>query len=102
MRTAIVLNLTMCLFAAVAPAAARTVVPFDQDWRFHRGEVENGSSPDLDETAWAAVTLPHTWNVDVDPPQAGYYRGPGWYRKKFSTPANWRSQRVYVRFGAAS
>ncbi len=96
------LTLVLCLLTPVCLAATRQVVAFDQGWRFHRGDVANGPSTEFDDHDWTSVSLPHTFDNDTDPPQAGYYRGPAWYRKAFHAPQQWRGRRVFVRFGAAS
>jgi len=95
-------SLAICLLAPMAFAARRNTIPFDQNWKFHRGDPENALEVKFEDAAWDSVSLPHTWNTDTDPPQAGYYRGPGWYRKTFRAPADWKAHRVFVRFGAAS
>ncbi|MGH9524833.1 MAG: glycoside hydrolase family 2 TIM barrel-domain containing protein [Terriglobales bacterium] len=102
MRKLIFVAIVMCLLAPACLAATRQVVSFDQGWKYHRGEVANASAMKFAESEWEAISLPHTWNTDHDPPQAGYYRGPGWYRKTFDAPRQWRGRRVFIRFGAAS
>lgn len=50
--------------AAPAASAPRVVAPFDDEWRFHRGDVAGGSSPALDDSGWAIVQLPHDWSIE--------------------------------------
>ncbi len=102
MRACLTISLVLMLLAPNCLAATRNVIPFDDGWKFHRGDADNASSIEFDDTGWDAVTLPHTWNADTDPPQGNYYRGPGWYRKSFRMAPEWRGRRVFVRFGAAS
>jgi len=83
-------------------AGPRTTIRLDTDWRFHRGEAERAEAPDFPDSSWQRVSVPHTWNDEGDPPQTGYYRGPGWYRRFFAGPAGWKGQRVFARFEAAS
>ena len=101
MRAYTILVLLLCLVPR-SEAISRAIVPFDDGWRFHLGDLDGASVADFDDTTWAPITLPHTWNTVVDPPQADYYRGPGWYRKSFQTPKDWKNRRVFVKFGAAS
>ena len=90
------------LFALVPVACAQYVPPannrvdlnFDQDWRFIKSDAANAQMVGFDDSAWAAVSLPHTWNDDnflewifptndakTDPLHpAGTYYGIGWYR----------------------
>ena len=83
-------------------AEPRTAIRLDADWRFHRGDEEGATAAVFEDSSWQHVSVPHTWNNEGDPPQTGYYRGPGWYRRQFSAPANWKGQRVFARFEAAS
>lgn len=74
--------------ACLAQAAPRERQSLDQDWRFLRADVAGASAADFDDSAWAAVRLPHTWN-GVDGEAGGaYYRGPGWYRRELQLPAS--------------
>jgi len=78
------------------------MVDFDADWRFARGEQTGASAASFADGSWATVKLPHQWDNEQDPPQKGYYRGPGWYRKEFTALPAWGGKRVFVRFEAAS
>ncbi len=45
------------------------------------------------------VHLPHTWNAtDTFVPSRGYYRGVGWYRKRFRVPEEMRGKRIVLHF----
>src|SRR5438876_871682 len=39
-------------------------VSFDQDWRFHLGDVGNGQDPNLDDSQWRQLNLPHDWSIE--------------------------------------
>ena len=40
---------------------------------------------EYDDAGWQAIDLPHTWNAhDVTDEKPGYWRGIGWYRKRFT------------------
>lgn len=70
--------LVVCLaLAAVAACAAAAGSPsprltrlFDDGWRFHRGDVDQGWEADLDDAAWRRVDLPHDWSIE-DLPATG-------------------------------
>lgn len=66
-------------------------MPLDGGWRLQHGDV-NGASPSLDDSSWAAVSLPHG------------LRQPGlaWYRRRLKLPPNAAGKAVYAEFGAAS
>jgi len=74
---------------------------FSKGWCFHLGEVEEGRKQNLADDGWESVTLPHSWNAcDTFVPSRGYYRGPGWYRKRFDVPAFGVGKKVFIEFGA--
>ena len=102
MRPALRFFCGLAAVVAVLPAAPRAVMPLDTGWRFQRSESAGAPSRDFDDSAWQVVRIPHTWNTDTNPPAAGYYRGPGWYRKWFQVPAQWKGRRIFARFEAAS
>ena len=39
--------------------SGREVLSMNPAWRFHKGEVANGESVQLDDSAWSVVSLPH-------------------------------------------
>lgn len=72
------------------PAAEyRRTRRLETGWRFHRGDVEDGAAPGLDDADWVSVEVPHDWSIegpfDPDNPggaQQGYAPGGvGWYRR---------------------
>ena len=48
----------------MAAETGRIVIPFDQDWRFHLGEVADGQKPAMDDAAWRKLDLPHDWMIE--------------------------------------
>ena len=60
------------------PASPRATYNFNPAWKFIRQDVPGAENPDFDDSAWVAVSLPHTYN-DVDSFQAHHQpqrRGP--------------------------
>jgi beta-galactosidase len=54
---------------------------------------------DYDDGDWQAVELPHTWNAhDVTDATPGYWRGIGWYRKRFKLDPAESQKRVFLEF----
>ena len=45
-------------------AADRATINFDRDWRFHLGQVDDGQKPDLDDSAWRQLDVPHDWSIE--------------------------------------
>lgn len=57
----------------------------------------------METAVWQTVSIPHTWNVsDVMDDTPGYYRGEGWYRKKWKLPREWKGKQVYLCFNGAN
>jgi len=98
------------------PAVARDV-PFDDGWRFHRGDVSGADRVSFDDSAWRTLDVPHDWSIEnLESPDGVKRSGPfdeelsagkaatgwvvggtGWYRKRFRLPAL-GDRRVEVRF----
>ena len=47
-----------------ASAADRATINFDRDWRFHLGDVADGQKPELDDSAWRKLDVPHDWSIE--------------------------------------
>ena len=50
--------------AAAATSADRATINFDRDWRFHLGEVADGQNPELDDSTWRKLDVPHDWSIE--------------------------------------
>ena len=98
---------------------------FNADWVFQRqskgaGDLgsfdrENGAAAEIeprfreayrveyDDSGWQIVDLPHTWNAhDVSDAEPGYWRGIGWYRKRFKLDSVFSRKRVFLEFEGAN
>lgn len=61
----------------------------ETEWRFHRGDIDEGADPALDDSDWVPVEIPHDWSIKgpFDPDTAGKQQqgfapgGAGWYRR---------------------
>ncbi len=89
---------------AQTAAPARTVVDFDSDWRFSRGDFATAAMPAFDDDDWRRVNVPHDWSIE-GPFSADYACGSGfapgglgWYRKHFSLDAAQKGRRVTIEF----
>lgn len=40
---------------------------FNEDWLFHRGDVEGAQAPDFDDSTWRKLDLPHDWSIEPIP-----------------------------------
>ena len=108
------MNRTLLLFAfvsllaiqAVANPRPQNTVTFNQDWRFHLGEVSDGQRIDLDDSSWRNLNLPHDWSIEgefAEKNPAGTGGGAlpggiGWYRKSFIVPATAKGKLLFVDF----
>jgi beta-galactosidase len=55
--------------------------------------------PGYDDSRWQHIELPHTWNAhDGSDEIPGYFRGIGWYRKRFRLEERQRGKRVFLEF----
>lgn len=90
--------------------SGRKVVNFNPDWRFIKDDPAGASSESFDDSGWAIVSTPHTYN-DVDTfddwsiaghrGEQNQWGGRTWYRKTFSTPEAWRGKKVFIEFEGA-
>jgi beta-galactosidase len=88
------------------PASPRAIYNFNPDWKFNFGDTTGADQPGFDDSAWSAVSLPHTWN-ETDSYRAYISHsggdqsekfGIGWYRKRFKLPAGTDGQKVFLQF----
>jgi beta-galactosidase len=81
-------------------------ITFDKDWRFHLGDIANGQSPELDDSQWRTLNLPHDWSIEGEfseknpatPGGGALPGGTGWYRKTFNLPVSAKDKLVFVDF----
>ena len=67
---------------------------FNFGWRFFLGDSPTASDPAFDDSTWRSLRLPHDWSVEaaydagLEGATAYLPGGVGWYRKRFSLPAD--------------
>ena len=85
---------------------------WNEEWKFKRQlSPGSGAEPEFvgaqksvyDDSSWARIWLPHTWDATPDNPfvTSGHFHGVGWYRKQFEAPEAWREHRVVTHFNGA-
>ncbi|MDR3460414.1 MAG: DUF4982 domain-containing protein [Verrucomicrobiae bacterium] len=88
------------------PVSPRTSYNFNPGWKFIREDVTNAETVTFDDSKWADVSAPHTYN-DVDSytsliSHSGGDRhawaGITWYRKHFKLPASAKDGKVFLEF----
>lgn len=77
-------------------------IPLSGEWCFsidkdQVGEGQGWVDPSFDDSSWAAVQVPHTWNVM---PEYSDYEGLAWYRRTFTAPSESRNAHLRLRFEA--
>ena len=93
----------LTLMAPAAFAQPRTVIPLDTGWRFARGDVASAQTVGLDDRAWQAVTLPHTFNAEGEgADKATYSRGASWYRRTIRLANANDGQHTFIEFDGAA
>ncbi len=78
---------------------------FNYDWKFSLAD-SNDVSPDLDDTNWRQLDLPHDWSIegafDAKKPMGndgGYLpAGMAWYRKHFTVPTELKDKQFTIYF----
>ena len=92
--------LVFCSFPALAgEAEARVVLNMNTGGAFHRGEVESGGQPGLDDSGWIAATIPHI--MQLEKKHCGgdiIYDGVGWYRRTFRVPSQYKDKQIKISF----
>jgi len=89
--------------AVYQPPAARQRIDLNSGWRFIRSDVAGAQAVAFDDSGWAAVTVPHTWNA-LDGQDGGnnYYRGAGWYRRHYTPPTSFAGKKLWLQFAGAN
>jgi beta-galactosidase len=87
------------------PASPRVTFNFNPGWKFIREDATNAEQMTFDDSKWATVSTPHTFN-DADTfdeivtrsGDAHQYQGIAWYRKHFKLPASVEGGKVFLEF----
>lgn len=98
----LLLTATVC----VANARPGKTVSFNQNWRFHLGDVANAQDVGFNDAQWRQLDLPHDWSIEgqfSEKAPAGTGGGAlpgglGWYRKTFTIPLTSKGKLVFIEF----
>ena len=84
-------------------ATSRLDIRLNEQWKFIRQDVPDAAATNLDDAAWQAVNLPHTWNnLDGQTSGTPYYRGIGWYRHHLLVDAKYGGKSFFLKFDGAA
>ena len=82
----------LLLLSSIGYAADRRA-SFNDGWKFSKGDLTGAEKPDLNDSGWRTLNLPHDWaiegpfDVKNNPNTGGLpISGTGWYRKHFTPP----------------
>ena len=91
-------------FTLISPGAfAREDSRLATGWRFLRADPAGAEAAAFDDSAWTAVTIPHSWGwEEAQTGHKDYHRGPAWYRLHLDTGKVEAGKRYFLRFEAAS
>ena len=67
-----IFTLLAALVLAASPAGAvgeravspRTVLPFDNDWRFLKGDAKAAEKLVFNDSQWRLLNVPHDWSIE--------------------------------------
>ncbi len=91
---------------AASKQEVRSRLNFDNNWRFHLGDVKNGQEVGFNDSSWRKLNLPHDWSIEgkfsKDNP-AGVGGGAlpggiGWYRKTFTMSEIDKDKLIFIDF----
>ena len=88
LTTLVFLFLSISLYAQ----NGRTISPFDDNWKFFKGDATGAEQTSFDASTWTDVKLPHDWSIygpydrnNTTGSGGGYLPSDiGWYRNSFS------------------
>jgi beta-galactosidase len=102
---------SLCLLLLAAPVCFANsrpgkTVSFNQNWRFHLGDVAKVQDAAFDDSQWRQLNLPHDWSIEGEfsenaPSGTGggaLPGGLGWYRKTFTIPASAKGRLIFIEF----
>ena len=80
------------------------VILFNNNWKFHLGDVAHGEDINYKDKEWGQLNLPHDWSIEGAFSRqwasgtAFLPAGIGWYRKTFTVPAASKNKKIFIYF----
>ena len=96
----------LLLLQQATAQSPRTVIDFNNNWKFYCGNDSAAINPAYHDEAWRNINLPHDWSIESDfikdapaTNQGGSLPGGiGWYRKTFALPVSAKNKIVSIEF----
>lgn len=100
------LVLAFLLLNVCSSAQVRSVVDFNNGWKFFLGNDSLSSNVNYNDAKWRSLKLPHDWSIESNfsssfpaTNQGGALPGGiGWYRKTFTVPASSANKNTRIEF----
>ncbi|MFT3844235.1 MAG: glycoside hydrolase family 2 TIM barrel-domain containing protein [Lacibacter sp.] len=100
------LILAFLLLSFISTAQVRSVVDFNNGWKFFLGNDSLASNANYNDANWRSLNLPHDWSIESNfsssfpaTNQGGALPGGiGWYRKTFTAPASSANRNTRIEF----
>lgn len=94
------------LLSLVSSAQVRSVVNFNNGWKFFLGNDSLACEPKYNDSKWRSLNLPHDWSIESNfsssfpaTNQGGALPGGiGWYRKTFTVPVSSKNKNTRIEF----
>jgi beta-galactosidase len=98
--------MTLTLQAQKVKVTTRSILNFDNDWRFLKDDAKGAEIPSFDDSKWRKLDVPHDWSIEGPYDNAnptsrggGYLpAGIGWYRKSFTVNEADAKQKFFIEF----
>lgn len=96
----------LLLTCQVAFLQVRSVIDFNNNWKFYLGDDGLASNVNYNDSKWRTLNLPHDWSIEQNfsstaaaTNQGGSLPGGiGWYRKTFTVPSSTKNQNTTIVF----
>ena len=94
------------LLNLISTAQVRSIVDFNNGWKFLLGNDSLASNANYNDAKWRSLNLPHDWSIESNfsssfpaTNQGGALPGGiGWYRKTFTVPASSSNKITRIEF----
>src|SRR5664279_5624022 len=102
----------LLFFSAKIFSQNKSMMLFDDDWKFYKGGVLGGQNINFDDSKWRPIDLPHDWSIEdlpgtnspfnadaISQVNGGFTTGgTGWYRKTFTIPKELTDKQFIIMF----